>query len=232
LFKIKKVKNQMKQKKEKKQEKGKQEKIKLIIFDLWRTLARRKRNYRSTDLMIAHFNSKLSREKFRKIFEKTVQTKKNITKRQAYTNLAKNIGVEPNKKNVDWLIKRRDIDESIIELFPHTIPMLKKLKKQKIKTAILSNSTPFSIKNLKTKTRLLKHIDYPLFSFDYGTIKPSSKGFKILMKKAKSSPKQAIMVGDCLIDDIKGAKKVGLNAIQFKNYKQLKKQLEKFKISI
>jgi len=222
-----------KEKEEKiKKSKMQQEKIKLIIFDLWRTLAHRKRNYSSLDLMINHFKPKMSREKFRKIFEKSVQVKKNESKKEAYTNLAKNIGIEPNKKNVDWLIKRRDKDESIIELFPHTIPMLKKLKKQKIKTALLSNSTPFSVQHLKTKTKLLKHIDYPLFSFDYKNVKPSSKGFKILMKKAKSTPKHTIMIGDCLIDDIKSAKKVGLNTIRFKNYKQLKKQLEKFEISI
>lgn len=81
------------------------------------------------------------------------------------------MGLETTKENIDLLIEIRDTAEEQTKLFPHVIPMLKKLKEQKIKTGLISNSSIFAIKHIKQKTNLLKFIDIPLFSFDVRTIK-------------------------------------------------------------
>jgi len=60
-------------------------------------------------------------------------------------------------------------------------------------------------------------------------VKPDPRIFKQLLKKTKCKPEEAIMIGDNPIDDARPAKKLGLNAITYKNYKQLKKEFKKYK---
>jgi putative hydrolase of the HAD superfamily len=134
-------------------------------------------------------------------------------------------------KNVNLLIKIRDKSERKTKLYDHSIPMIKKLKKEGYKIAIISNSSVFAIKHLKNKTKLLKYIDYPIFSFDVGVIKPNPKIFRALLKKAKCKPKEVIMIGDNFKDDVIPAKKMGINAIHYTTYEALKEELKKYGIN-
>ena len=212
----------MKQKKE----------IKLIIFDLWQTLVYRETSLSYHKRIIKLFNLKINEKKFIKIFENSVQKRKWKSKYMAYENLCKNLKLPITKKNVNILMDLRDKTEERTKEYVHTIPMLKKLKKQKYKIALLSNSSVFAIKQVKEKTKILKYIDFPMFSFQYGNIKPSLRGFKLLFKKTKFKPNETIMIGDKMGDDVLPERKIRIRAIHFKNYSQLKKDLKKLGISI
>jgi FMN phosphatase YigB (HAD superfamily) len=95
----------------------------------------------------------------------------------------------------------------------------------------MSNTSIFTKKYIK-RTGLLKYIDYALFSFEIGVIKPDLKFFRIMRQKAKCRFNEMLMIGDKKGDDVIPARKLGIQAIHFKNYPQLKERLKKFSIFI
>lgn len=162
--------------------------IKLIIFDLWQTLAFRDVSYSTTQKILEETGVDLSRGKFLKVFERSIQTKKWLSKYGAYKNLCKNMGLPTTKQNINHLMNIRDKAEAKIKLYPFTIPLLKQLKKQGYKIGIVSNSSVFVIEIIKKKTCLMDYVDYPLFSFDVGAIKPDLKIFKAMLKISGCNP--------------------------------------------
>ena len=203
--------------------------IKLIVFDLWQTLAYRDAES-TTSEMLKKTGVKIPKDKFVKIFEKSIQTKKWRSKFRAYKNLCGNMGLEITNSNINLLRNIRDKAEAKTKLYVHSIPMLKQLRNQRYKIGLISNSSVFAIEQVKRKTNLLNYVDYPLFSFDVGVIKPNFKLFGEMLKKSKCKPKETMMIGDKLKDDIIPAKNIGINTILFKNYTQLKKKLSSFGI--
>ena len=202
--------------------------IKLIIFDLWQTLAYRDVEKGSTTQMLEQTWSSLPKKDFVKIFENSVQTQKRSNKYEAYENLCKNMGLQTTKDNIDLLMNIRDYAESKAKEYPHTIWMLSQLKKLWYKIWLLSNSSIFAIEILKEKTKILDYIDYPLFSFEVGTIKPDLAFFEKMLEITGYKPEEAIMVWDKLDDDVIPPRELGMNAILFENYEQLKSDFASF----
>ena len=60
--------------------------IKLISFDLWQTLAYRDVKYSTTYLMLEKTKTNIPKDKFVKIFEESIQTRKWKSKFEAYKN--------------------------------------------------------------------------------------------------------------------------------------------------
>lgn len=206
--------------------------IKLVIFDLWQTLAYRDVEYSTTSEMLKQTKCNIPKDKFVKVFEESIQTKKWNSKFWAYQNLCKNMELETTEKNVKLLMGIRDRAEEETKLYLYTIPMLKQLRDKGYKIGLISNTSVFAIEHIKNKTELLNYIDYPLFSFDIGVIKPNLKFFKEMLKNTGYKPEETIMIGDKLNDDVLPPKELGMNAILFENYDQLKKDLSQYDIFI
>ena len=206
--------------------------IKLIAFDLWKTLAYRDVNYSTTSRMLEIFKIEIPKKQFVKLFEQTLQTKRWSSKTEAYTALCQAMGLEPTEQNITTLIQIRDQAEAQTKLYPYTISMLNQLRSLGYKTGLISNSSTFAVKILKEQTNILDYIDYPLFSFEIGVIKPDLKFFQALLKLAGCQPQESIMIGDKPGDDVNPPRSIGMNAVLFQNYKQLKKNLAIFFINI
>ncbi len=206
--------------------------IKLVVFDLWRTLAYRDVDYSTTARMLEKTGVKIPKKEFIKVFENAIQTRKWKSKQDAYENLCKEMGLETTKQNVELLMKIRDVAEAKVKLFPHTIPMLEKLREQEYKIGLISNSTQFSIELVKEKTGLLEFVDHALFSYQAGFIKPDLTMFKRILETADCKPGEAVMIGDKLEDDVLPARRLGMHAIHFENIEQLKKSFEEIGIII
>jgi putative hydrolase of the HAD superfamily len=204
--------------------------IKLIIFDLWQTLAYRDIEYSTTSEMLKQTGANIPKEEFIKIFESSLQTKKWNSKFEAYENLCKNMGLETTSENVNLLMQIRDKAEEETKLFPHTIQMLKQLKSKGYKIGLISNSSIFAIEKVKEKTDLLDYINYPLFSFDVGVIKPDLKFFKEMFKVSGCKPEETIMIGDKKKDDVLPPRELGMNSILYEDYEQLKEELKLFDV--
>lgn len=102
--------------------------IKLIIFDIWETIAYRDLPERSSKTIRKTIKSQIPYPEFVKIFEKSLQTKRWNSKFDAYANLCKNINLPVTDENVNLLMSMRDSAEDKTKEYEYTIPMLKQLK--------------------------------------------------------------------------------------------------------
>ena len=194
-------------------------------------LHKNNKNHKSIREMIDKTGTSISVDKLVKIFEESVQTKKWKNEWGAYENMCKNMKLECSEKNINVLMSARKKVERNPKNYIHTISMLKKLKNLGYKIGIVSNSSMFAIENMK-KNKLFKYIDYPVFSFEVGAIKPDVKLYKATLKRAGAKPGKTIMIGDNLKNDVLSPRKLGMNAIHYKNYRQLKKDFRKFGINL
>ena len=124
--------------------------------------------------------------------------------------------------------------ESIINALNASAPgevfeIAKKLS-EKYRAYILSNQLKFRADYIK-KTFELGFFDKVFFSNEIGLKKPSEEIFNFLLKKINQKPGNCLFVDDSPVN-IAVAKKLGLNAILFKNLKQFKKELASFSINI
>jgi len=206
--------------------------IKLVIFDLWNTLIYKKVNLDTYHRVLQKEKIRLSRKDFVGVFERSVQTKKWRSERKAYKRLCKNLGLKTTKENIDHIMSIRYQREETVKTYSHVKKTLRKIKKQGYKLGIVSNISIFSANRVKKHTKFLKYVDYPLFSYLAGTVKPDPKIFKKILKKAKVKPEEALMIGDNYENDFKTPRSLGMNAIHYKNHPQLKKDLKKLGISI
>lgn len=203
--------------------------IKFIIFDFWKTLGFKKGS--SISAIREILDEKVPRKELKKAFKQVVESRKWGSESEAYAELLKSVGVKPEEDLVEKSLKaRRELIRSV-KLFPHTKPMLKKLKKQGYALAILSNTEQSSEEAIRG-TGVLDLVDHYLFSFEAATVKPDPHVFEQLLSKTGHGPEEAVMVGDELGDDVRPARKLGMKAILFKNYDQLKKSFEKLGISV
>jgi len=209
--------------------------IKLICFDLWNTLATRKKNQLTSSVkeLEDFFKIKEDHKTVVKAFESIIQTKNWSNEFEAYSKFLLHFKIKPTFSNVMKAIKIREDSEYNIILYDFVIPLLKQIKDLNIKIGLISNSSVFVIKNVRKKTDLLDYIDYPLFSFDVKTIKPDPKIYEEMLKIAKIKPEEMIMIGDNPLDDVYPAISLGINAIEFTgDYEKLKKDLKKYKILV
>ena len=209
--------------------------IKLICFDLWNTLATRKKNQLTSSVkeLEDFFKIKEDHKTVVKAFENIIQTREWSNEYEAYSKFLLHFKIKPTFSNVMKAIKIREDSEYNIVLYDFVIPLLKQIKDLNIKIGLISNSSVFVIKNVRKKTDLLDYIDYPLFSFDVKTIKPDPKIYEEMLKIAKVKPEEMIMIGDNPLDDVYPAISLGINAIEFTgDYEKLKKDLKKYKILV
>lgn len=199
--------------------------IKLIIFDLWQTLAYRDVPESSTKSILRLTNSPIPHKEFVKIFENSIQTRKWNSKYDAYVNLCKNMNLPETEENVNLLMSIRDEAESKTKEFEHTNSMLRQLKDAWYKIWLISNCSMFALEQIKHKTSILDYIDYPLFSFEVGTIKPDLKIFEKMLEISWCKPEETIMIWDKMWDDVLPPRELWMNSCLYENYEQLKKDL-------
>jgi epoxide hydrolase-like predicted phosphatase len=117
-----------------------------------------------------------------------------------------------------------------VALIPATVKIIKKLKKNGYKLAALSNTN-----SLHAGTHF-KRKDYRFFkpitlSYREGCRKPGKKIFLLTVKKMKLKPAECVFIDDKLIH-VKGARKAGLKALQFKGPKKLAADLNKLGLDL
>jgi putative hydrolase of the HAD superfamily len=104
---------------------------------------------------------------------------------------------------------RRAREASLIP-YPHVYSTLNKLLKLGIKMGILSDA-PVKEAWLRLAYLNFHHIVDAVVTFDEtGVRKPDPAPFKMILKRLKVNPEEAIMVGDWAERDIVGAAKIGM----------------------
>ena len=201
--------------------------IKAVIFDLgrvlvggeWRVIykkiskevkmpAEKVREIRRS-LLTKWETGKFAEEKFWKMFEKRIGKKINRKFRKDL-----------------WFRTYRNHTRDI----KGTWKILSKLKAQKIRLALITNTIPPHVKtHIKTgRVKRLKDLGFKIIirSCEVNMRKPDARIYKLALKKLKLPAKVCVFVDDNLAF-VKAARKLGIQGIQFHTPKQLRKDLKK-----
>ncbi len=102
-----------------------------------------------------------------------------------------------------------------LRLFPQTISVLKKIKNQQIKTALITNSPDFIVSMILKECRLRKYFDVVVTIDDVKIGKPSPEMVLKACKRLKVNPENTILVGDTKNDMVAG-KSAGCITVGYK----------------
>lgn len=99
-------------------------------------------------------------------------------------------------------------------LIPGVIEVLKKLKAQNLKLALLSNAPDDALVQRLINRYGLRQYFSPVFSSaGLGWAKPDARAFSIIADRWGLSPQEIVMVGDTPQTDILGAKNAGMHSV-------------------
>ena len=96
---------------------------------------------------------------------------------------------------------------------PHLIEVLKQLKSQNYKLAVISNGGHETRMNILQGLGVVDFFDVIISSGAFGLSKPKPEIFRHTAAELKLEPSQCLYVGDHPINDIQGAKNAGMHAL-------------------
>jgi HAD superfamily hydrolase (TIGR01509 family) len=196
--------------------------VKIIIFDLWKTLAEKNKS------IIKSLNDAFPKIKYNdliKNYESTVQIKKWKNEKEMSKAFLQKFNISLSKKNLDVVenIFLHEYDNS--KVYKGVKSLLKSLKK-KYKIVLLSNST-FPVEKTFKKLNLDKYFDKVVFSYQIGYTKPNKKSFKYVIDLMNVNYSDCLLVDDN-INNINNALKLGIKVYHFDNLINFKNHAEKF----
>lgn len=144
---------------------------------------------------------------YQRIFQKFLKA---VMGRVDYRTLAEGI-VAYRRKQAATLLPYKEV-----------VPTLKKLKRQKLKLAIVSDAPRLKAWLRLVELGLQNYFDAVVCFEDTHSYKPTGLPFKRALKLLQMKPNECLMVGDWPERDIVGAKKLGISTI-FARYGATKK---------
>jgi putative hydrolase of the HAD superfamily len=118
--------------------------------------------------------------------------------------------------NVDYkvmahaIIAYRRANSLLLKPYPNVVSTLKKLRSKGIRLAVLSDAPKLNVYTRLVEVGLDGMFDVIVTFDDVREIKPSTKGFKIVLDKLNVSVDECLMVGDSPDRDVIGARKIGM----------------------
>jgi len=132
-------------------------------------------------------------------------------------------------KNVDFEQFKGFFNDIFVEN-PQVVDLIKKLK-PRYKLGMISNTNSIHSLHLLEKYALFKDFDRVWLSHEAGIRKPDPSIYQMALSHFSVAPGETVFIDD-LPKNVQGAQKVGMKAIQFKNYDQLTQELEKMGVSV
>jgi len=98
-------------------------------------------------------------------------------------------------------------------LYEDVVPCLEALRAAGVRMALLTNALGHGVEEIVAHFALDDYMDAAVSSVDTGAVKPAPRMFSTLFALLRVSPADAVMVGDSVEDDVKGAIAGGCAAI-------------------
>lgn len=186
--------------------------VKAILFDFWGTLVENgvfpspvkqvKRILRIKEQFPEYI------VKFEEVF--MLRTYENLA--EAFEKVAEEFRVHPKHYQIEKLVGIWNSNRLLARLFPDTAESLKDLKKD-YKIGLISNTDCFSVRPLIEKFRIGEFFDAIKLSYETGLLKSNKKVFEDTLNEIGVSKDDAVMVGDSIQSDIRGAESAGIRGI-------------------
>jgi glucose-1-phosphatase len=102
--------------------------------------------------------------------------------------------------------------------------------KKKYPLYLISNTNKMHFDFIKKNFKILRHFKKTFPSHEVGHRKPEPQIYKKVLRSIKLKPKDTVFVDDVL-KFVEGAREVGMYSIQFRNPKQLARELKKLDVT-
>lgn len=134
-------------------------------------------------------------------------------------------------RRVEALLETKVTYERFRELWfsvflPHTLipeSLVAGIRKN-YRTALLSNTNPIHYSMIYERYPILQHFDAYVLSHEVGAMKPLPKIYAAAIEAARCRPEECFFTDD-IADYVEGAKRAGIDAVQFENREQLEREL-------
>jgi 2-haloalkanoic acid dehalogenase type II len=188
-------------------------KAKVILFDFWGTLVENG-IFPSPSKQVKYIlRIKDPFTDFILKFEKSFMTDKFQNLTEGFEKVISDFGLNSPDFVKDKLVGMWNKNTILAKPFPDTVQVLKALKDEGVKIALLSNADPFSIDQVLEKYKLKELFDGIYLSYNHGKLKSEGELFEIALKDLKMKKEDALMVGDSIESDIKGAENAGIKSV-------------------
>ncbi|RPI72966.1 MAG: HAD family phosphatase [Ignavibacteriales bacterium] len=118
---------------------------------------------------------------------------------------------------IDAYSKIFKVNEDVVSLLPEL--------KKRYRLVLLSNTNIVHQKYAWSEYEFINYFEKLILSHEVGACKPEPKIYKAVEAYTKLPPEEHIFIDD-IFEYAEGAKQMGWDAIQFKNYKQLVEELK------
>ena len=98
-------------------------------------------------------------------------------------------------------------------LYEDVLPCLRRLHDAGVRVALVSNAVGHGLEDVVAHFALDDYVETTLSSSDIGLIKPAPQMFHTVLERLGVEPAAAVMVGDSVEDDVRGALACGCAAI-------------------
>lgn len=146
-----------------------------------------------------------------------------ISEKTFYKNLQEVFGVHLTPRQMhNLIVKKMKTDKSLMKFIP-------KLKREKV--VLFSNSIGHMATEVLRRRRIpvKKLFDKIFMSNVLHMIKPDAHAYRYVLKKIGLKPHETLVVDDRLLN-VRGAKKIGMNGIVYKNFSQFKKAFQQYEL--
>jgi len=107
---------------------------------------------------------------------------------------------------------------------PQMLEWHRLLKKNGLRTAILSNMGDSVLDNMMKTYTWIDDFDVLIWSYQHGIVKPDPEIYHLLLEKLGTAPEETLFLDDKL-ENIEGAHRLGIHALQFSTVEQLRQDL-------
>lgn len=135
-----------------------------------------------------------------------------------WSELSKDLKINPDEL-IDLIIETFPLDHKVLEIINKV--------KYRYKIVMLSNQVESWLEKVIDENKLKDKFHYFVNSYHANVRKPDEGIFKIVLERSKSKPSETLFIDDKL-ENIKAAKKLGMEVILFENFEHFRSELNKF----
>ncbi|OYT55832.1 MAG: hypothetical protein B6U68_04295 [Candidatus Aenigmarchaeota archaeon ex4484_14] len=202
--------------------------LRCVIFDLGETLVentetfmkskveRNMKYLEAAGIKLAEEDLKQAIKKAREDIDNTHGTTKRFERAAYYKALFKHLNKDLDERTLDKVYSMYTIEcIDDMKLLPNALEVVIYCKELGLKLILITNGRKDMTDAILEKFGLEKYFDYVITSYEFGHEKSSLEPFKHVLEKFGLQPKECIVVGNRLDEDI-AAKKVGMLTVWLK----------------